>query len=399
MRVRVRTLKRFLIVSLLTVGALSLAGAALADYTGPDRDTSTWSWERLVCDYQAVYDPPGAGYYGCGLTLYEPPDGNCETNVDDYFTSSACGWPAGINCNTVNCDVSRSSSVDGCNQGQPGCRSVERIVSQPPATINGSVTCGVPGLGRLVPRRRRPLALGQRAALRLHHPGARRDAQWRHLRLFGGILRCGAARGRQQLLLLGGVVVRRHLEHGLGQRVDRLGDPSLSGSASGTPGDNGWYVSSVTVEASASDGVSGLASLDVQIDGGGWSGYGGPVTVGDGSHVVELRAVDVAGNSTSESFSLDIDTQSPIVDLFACAFVLSGVRRDARHHRCGAGRRERDRGLVARGERHLRGERGRADRADHIVEWRRDRRRRAHPRTGGSGRGRQQRNGHVSTSA
>src|SRR3990172_7868119 len=50
---------------------------------------------------------------------------------------------------------------------------------------------------------------------------------------------------------------------------------------------------------------------------GGWSGYGGPVTIGDVSHDVELRAVDVAGNTTSESFNLDIDTQSPIVDLFA----------------------------------------------------------------------------------
>src|SRR3989304_1118451 len=93
-------------------------------------------------------------------------------------------------------------------------------------------------------------------------------------------------------------------------------DPSLSGSASGTPGDNGWYVSSVTVEASARDGGSRPAGLGGRGDGG-WSGYGGPVMIGDGSHEVELRAVDVAGNTTSESFNLDIDTQSPIVDLFA----------------------------------------------------------------------------------
>jgi len=75
----------------------------------------------------------------------------------------------------------------------------------------------------------------------------------------------------------------------------------------------------VTVEASASDAApgSGLASLDVRIDGGGWSGYSGPVTIGEGSHDVELRAVDGAGNSESQSFDIDVDTQSPIADLDA----------------------------------------------------------------------------------
>ncbi|MBM2844077.1 MAG: Ig-like bact protein [Anaerolineales bacterium] len=280
MRVRVRSLKRFLIVSLLTVGALSLAGAALADYTGPDRDISTFSWERLVCDYQAVYDPPGAGYYGCGLTLYEPPDGNCESNVDDYFTSSACGWPAGINCNTVNCDVSRNSSVDGCNQGQPGCRAVERIVSQPPATTSGNVTCGFPGSGGwcrgdadLSLSGSEPLSGYTILALEGTHNGATFACP-------GGSCDVGLLEGGNDFSFW--AVSSYGDTSNLGSASGSLDseDPSLSGSASGTPGDNGWYVSSVTVEASAGDGVSGLASLDVRIDGGGWSGYGGPVTIG-----------------------------------------------------------------------------------------------------------------------
>jgi len=318
-RVRVRTLKRFLIVSLLTVGALSLAGAALADYTGPDRNTSSWSWERLVCDYLAEYDPPGAGNaLACTLTLYEPPDGNCETNVVAYFKQTACGWTFPSTCPVgATCDISRSSSVDGCNEGQPGCRAVERIVSRPLATINGSVTCGVPGSGGWC-RGGGHLSLSGSEPLSGYEILA---LEWTHN---GATFACSGAACEISLLEGGNdfnfwAVSSYGDTSNMGSASGSVdgGDPALSGSASGTPGDNGWYVSNVTVEASAGDGVSGLASLDVRIDGGGWSGYGGPVTIGDGSYEIELRAVDVAGNSTSESFNLDIDTQSPIVDLFA----------------------------------------------------------------------------------
>jgi len=147
MRIAVRSLNQFLIIAGIAAGLLAVAIPALADYLGPDRSVSTWTMERLVCEYQAVYDPPGGGYFGCSLTLYEPPDGTCESNVDAYFTSSACGWPAGIGCNTVDCDVSRSSSIEGCNDGEPGCREVEHVVDQPPATVSGSISCGVSGSG------------------------------------------------------------------------------------------------------------------------------------------------------------------------------------------------------------------------------------------------------------
>ena len=107
MRIAVRNLKRFLILAGLLTALLAVTIPALADYLGPNRSVSSSTMERLVCDYSAVYDPPGGGYFGCSLTLYEPPDGTCESNVDAYFTSSACGWTAGIGCNTVDCDVSR----------------------------------------------------------------------------------------------------------------------------------------------------------------------------------------------------------------------------------------------------------------------------------------------------
>ncbi len=45
--------------------------------------------------------------------------------------------------------------------------------------------------------------------------------------------------------------------------------------------------------------------------------YGGPITLGEGSHNVDLRAVDVAGNTATESLSIDVDSVSPFVDLDA----------------------------------------------------------------------------------
>ena len=319
MRVRVRSLKRFLIVGLLTVGALSVAGAALADYTGPNRNIPSWSWDRLVCDYLAEYDPAGPGNaLACTLTLYEPPDGNCPSNVVAYFNETACGWTFPSTCPIgATCDISRSSSTDSCNQGQEGCREVERIVSQPPARIRGNVTCGIPGSGGwcrsdadLVLLGSEPLSGYEILALEWTHNGATFACS-------GAACEVSLVEGGNNFSFWAVSSYGDTSNMGSASGSVDSEDPSLSGSASGTPGDNGSYVSSVTVEASAGDGVSGLASLDVQIDGGVWSGYGGPVMIGDGSHDVELRAVDVAGNSTSESFSLDIDTQSPIADLDA----------------------------------------------------------------------------------
>jgi len=321
MRIAVRSLKRFLIIAGIVAGLLAVAIPALADYLGPDRAVSTWTMERLVCDYQAVYDPPGVGWYGCTLTLYETPDGACDSpgSVAGYFTSSACGWPAGVNCNTVDCDITGSSSTEGCNDGEPGCRAVEHFVDQPPATVSGSVSCGAAGSGDWC-----------RGDGELSISGSEPLSGYTILALEG-------TRNGEPFACSGAACDVPLLEGsndftfwavsswgdtslmGSASRSLDSQDPSLSGSASGTTGDNGWYVSSVTVSANASDAApgSGLASLDVRIDGGGWSSYSGPFTIGEGSHDVELRAVDGAGNSETQSLGVDVDTQSPIADLDA----------------------------------------------------------------------------------
>jgi len=82
-------------------------------------------------------------------------------------------------------------------------------------------------------------------------------------------------------------------------RIDTTA-PNTHNSLSGTAGGGGWYRSDVQVTLSANDATSGVAGTQYRIDGGSWQNYGGAFTVsGDGSHTVEYRSTDVAGNTES----------------------------------------------------------------------------------------------------
>lgn len=91
--------------------------------------------------------------------------------------------------------------------------------------------------------------------------------------------------------------------------------PTSSVSLSGTPGENGWYVSAVQVTLSASDnsGGSGVKTLQCNIDNGGWQTYIDPFTLsGAGAHTVEYKAQDNAGNwETPQSVTFNIDAAAP----------------------------------------------------------------------------------------
>ncbi|MBM3126844.1 MAG: hypothetical protein FJZ87_17545, partial [Chloroflexi bacterium] len=92
--------------------------------------------------------------------------------------------------------------------------------------------------------------------------------------------------------------------------------PILNASISGTPGSNGWYVSQVTVSASASDPGSSLASFEVNVDGGGYVPYSAPVIFTDGTHTIQFKAVDIAGNLTETTAqTINVDTTTPTLTL------------------------------------------------------------------------------------
>ncbi len=141
---------RHLLSSLLILAASLIAvTVVLADYLGPDRATTTVVWRRLSCEYLAEHDESGpGGYYACTLTLYRTPSSGCPStgSVDGYFTSAACGWPKGCSGpGSWSCDISGSSSTEGCSEGESGCEGSTQTVNQPPATISGSISCGTPG--------------------------------------------------------------------------------------------------------------------------------------------------------------------------------------------------------------------------------------------------------------
>jgi hypothetical protein len=90
--------------------------------------------------------------------------------------------------------------------------------------------------------------------------------------------------------------------------------PQIDGSFSGVAGSNGWYVSDVDLNASASDLTSGLASFDITLDGGSSTTYA-DITLSDGIHTVLLSATDNAGNTTEIVQAFNIDTITPNLNL------------------------------------------------------------------------------------
>jgi hypothetical protein len=83
-------------------------------------------------------------------------------------------------------------------------------------------------------------------------------------------------------------------------RID-ASPPSTTAFLSGQLGQNGWYGSPVAVTLVALDATSGVSSTEFRVDAGAWQAYSSPVSVtGEGTHLVEFRSEDLAGNEESE---------------------------------------------------------------------------------------------------
>lgn len=87
--------------------------------------------------------------------------------------------------------------------------------------------------------------------------------------------------------------------------------PSVEVEISGTHGNAGWFISPVTVSADASDALSGVAGIEVSLDGGAWQD--GPLVVStDGTHSIRVRASDHAGNqSNADGPTVQVDAHPP----------------------------------------------------------------------------------------
>src|SRR2546425_8253697 len=104
-----------------------------------------------------------------------------------------------------------------------------------------------------------------------------------------------------------------HIEplHTLAIRIDTT-PPTTGFAPSGTPGDGGWYVSSVTVTLPAQDATSGVARVTYRVDNGSWETHAGAFGLGEGRHSLEFFATDLAGlQETVRSASVAVDTTPP----------------------------------------------------------------------------------------
>src|SRR3989442_15002273 len=94
--------------------------------------------------------------------------------------------------------------------------------------------------------------------------------------------------------------VNAYGEGPLSQEVSAAPDgtpPVTNASVSGRLGNEGWWLSTVTVKLTASDDNSGVASTSYRVDGGDWQTYALPVWVsGTGNHMDDFDATDTAGN-------------------------------------------------------------------------------------------------------
>src|SRR3989441_4805479 len=89
--------------------------------------------------------------------------------------------------------------------------------------------------------------------------------------------------------------------------------PQSTITLTGTLGEDGWYISNVTISLAATDATSGVASITYRVDNGLWATYSGPFTLSDGRHVVQYGATDVAGLRESvHTATIDIDTLAPV---------------------------------------------------------------------------------------
>ncbi len=95
-------------------------------------------------------------------------------------------------------------------------------------------------------------------------------------------------------------------------------DPELPApkiNLSGTQGTNGWYISTVDVQATGTDAISGIAGASISVDGG---AERSSATLSDGVHTVKAIAIDNAGNISDPKYvTIPIDATNPVLDMSA----------------------------------------------------------------------------------
>ncbi len=88
--------------------------------------------------------------------------------------------------------------------------------------------------------------------------------------------------------------------------------PITNSSLSGTLGNNGWYISNVSVHLAAVDNGSGVNSTLYNLDHTGYHNYTGKLSIGEGRHNLSFYSVDNATNAeVAHNISFNVDKTAP----------------------------------------------------------------------------------------
>lgn len=307
--------KKGMIASGMSLAVLVLLVCTVnAVYVGPHRTETRSLWERRNCHYQAVYDPPGPGSFGCYLDQYVAPSSGCSSpsGMADYFNPAVCtSWPG--SCTDLPCVISLNSSVGSCISGQEGCVSRLEEYSLPEAVISGNPDCALPGDngwcrgGAVLNLSASEPLVGfsitgiegsngwacPGASCTWDFPEGENSLSFWALSSYGDTSREGSA----------------------SMMVDRIAPAaSLELTGSAIPS-NGWYrdLNELEVSVRGKDDTSGIASLSIQLNDGEW--IPSPAKMpGEGEYTVTGRAVDNAGNETlTTSQIIRIDITPPTI--------------------------------------------------------------------------------------
>jgi hypothetical protein len=95
-------------------------------------------------------------------------------------------------------------------------------------------------------------------------------------------------------------------------KVD-INAPSVSASTVGTSGNEGWYISQATTTLTPNDSASGVDRVEYSYNDGNWQ-TGNSISSLDGVNTIDVRVYDLAGNVTTNSFTVKVDTVAPTLN-------------------------------------------------------------------------------------
>lgn len=91
--------------------------------------------------------------------------------------------------------------------------------------------------------------------------------------------------------------------------------PYIEAIVEGEEGNEGWYISNVTIFLNATDNESEVKELKYRINGGMWIKYVMPIKLQkDGIYFIEFYAKDGNGNERQKNMTLKIDKTSPFIE-------------------------------------------------------------------------------------